>query len=178
MPALYLHPADPLWQPAGPDAVAAILHAVGLIGRPDAPTGPGEFAVGERFMEQVMFLGCAPQPAPALAADGAQPCSIRLHHYQQVRLLQDEPRPAVRCAACRAAVHLSTPYTCQVLYHCEQCGREALLPELDWRKGAGFARFFIEIRGIYPHEAVPSDALLNTLGGLSGGDWDYFYIRR
>ena len=60
----------------------------------------------------------------------------------------------------------------------EQAGRSnGQLTDLSFRKAAGIGHTFIEIRGIYPSEAVPTDALLNRLQRLSGGPWRTIYIR-
>ncbi|MFQ5643702.1 MAG: hypothetical protein ACE5FQ_08380 [Thiogranum sp.] len=179
MPSLYLHPADALWQPAEYDAMIDALCATGLIGRPGAQAGTDGFPAGDRFMQQIMFLGCSPQPVfdPSQAQDGSQPCCVHLRCYEEVRFLGTERCPAVRCAGCRTPARLPGPHSHDALYRCGQCGNESRFPDLDWRKGAGFGRFFIEISGVYPHEAVPSDALLNTLGTLSGCHWKYFYTQ-
>jgi hypothetical protein len=49
----------------------------------------------------------------------------------------------------------------------------------DWvfRKTAGFGKVFVEIRGIYPAEAVPGEALLAALKDRTGGTWRYIYIK-
>jgi hypothetical protein len=61
-------------------------------------------------------------------------------------------------------------------YRCRSCGEQHRLTDLDWRQGAGYGRFFIDINAIYPQEAVPSDKLLLALRDYSGRDWKYFYI--
>ena len=179
MPSLYLHPANPIWQPAGHNSMLDALRDEGLIGPPTAGTDTDEFLAGDRFMERVMFLGCSPQLVlePSPAGDGQQLCYIRLHCYKEVRFLCSSQRPAVRCDSCRAPARLSDPELHDAVYRCEKCGRESLYSALDWRQGAGFGRFFIEINGVYPHEAVPSDALLNGLGALSNCRWKYFYMQ-
>ncbi|NIP72715.1 MAG: hypothetical protein GWO16_06610 [Gammaproteobacteria bacterium] len=58
---------------------------------------------------------------------------------------------------------------------CPEC--VAALAGLDWRRAAGVARLFIEIEGVYPHEAAPSAPLLEALRRASGVAWDYFYAR-
>jgi len=179
MPALYLHPADPLWQFAGRNAMINDLREFGLIGPSTAETEAAEFVAGDRFMEHVMFLGCSPQllPDPAQAKDGQQMCRIRLSCYRKVGFLCTTIRPAVRCGSCRTAAGLSDTDRYDAVYRCINCGKESLVSDLDWRRGAGFGRFFIEIRGVYPHEAVPADALLNRLGELSNCRWKYFYFQ-
>ena len=177
MPSLYLHPANPLWQPAASNSVSSALRESGLTGPLVAKTTADEYLAGDRFMERVMFLGCSPQLAldPVQSADGQQLCCIRLHNFREVNFLCTGRRPAVRCGTCRANAGLSEPDYYDAVYRCGKCGRESLYSDLDWRKGAGFSQYFIEIRGVYPHEAVPSDALLNRLNTLSDCHWKYFY---
>ena len=179
MPFLYLHPANPIWQPAGHNSVLDTLRDAGLIGPPTARTDTDEFLAGDRFMERVMFLGCSPQLVlePSQVGDGQQLCSIRLRRYKEVRFLCSTRHLAVRCDGCRAHARLSDPELHDAVYRCEKCGRESLYSDLDWRQGAGFGCFFIEINGVYPHEAVPSDALLNGLGVVSNCCWKYFYMQ-
>ena len=179
MPSLYLHPANPIWQPAGHNSVLDTLRDAGLIGPPTARTDTDEFLAGDRFMQRVMFLGCSPQLVlePSQVGDGQQLCSIRLRRYKEVRFLCSTRHLAVRCDGCRAHARLSDPELHDAVYRCEKCGRESLYSDLDWRQGAGFGCFFIEINGVYPHEAVPSDALLNGLGVVSNCCWKYFYMQ-
>jgi hypothetical protein len=35
----------------------------------------------------------------------------------------------------------------------------------------------VEIRGIYPSEAVPGETLLKALQSLTGGDWSILYSK-
>lgn len=55
------------------------------------------------------------------------------------------------------------------------CGHVVAAPRARWRHTAGFGRLFVEIPGIYPHEAVPADRLLDALAAATGVRWDYFY---
>jgi hypothetical protein len=36
---------------------------------------------------------------------------------------------------------------------------------------------FLEVRGIFPGEAVPVDRLLKALKDVSASEWGYFYIQ-
>jgi len=178
MPSLLLHADDPLWQPAEQDVLAATLHHLGLIGPLTGSEHVAEFQVGEQFLRLVMFLGCSPQVLldPELAEQGQAVCCIRLLSYREVTLLTGKSKPAARCTKCRAAVELSAAGSFETRYRCQQCGNASRLSDLDWRQGAGFGRCFIEINGIYPQEAVPSDKLLNALHAYSQRNWKYFYI--
>ena len=178
MPSLLLHADDPLWQAADPDSLASTLHHLGLIGPFRASEHVAEFQAGEQFLRLVMFLGCSPQVVldTEFAEQGQAVCHIRLLSYREVTLLTGKSMPAVRCAKCRAAVDLSSAGSFAARYRCQQCGNESRVSDLDWRQGAGFGRCFIEVDGIYPHEAVPSDKLLNALRAYSHCDWKYFYI--
>jgi len=50
------------------------------------------------------------------------------------------------------------------------------MESIRWTKHAGFARIFIEISNVFPGEAIPVDELLNTLGEMGAGDWNFFYL--
>lgn len=177
MPSLFLHADDPLWQPADPDSLAATLRDLGLIGPSAASDHVAGFQAGEQFLKLVMFLGCSPQVVldPELAEQGQTVCQIRLLTYREVTLLTGKSKPAVRCTKCRAAVDLSRAGSFEARYKCQQCGNESRASDLDWRQSAGFGRCFVEVSGIYPQEAVPSDKLLNALHAYSNRNWRYFY---
>jgi DNA-directed RNA polymerase subunit RPC12/RpoP len=178
MPSLLLHADDPLWQAAGPDSLASSLRDLGLIGSLTASEHVAEFQAGGQFLKLVMFLGCSPQVVldPEFAEQGQAVCHIRLLSYSKVTLRAAKSKPAVRCAKCRAAVDVSSAGSFETRYRCQQCGNESRASDLDWRQSAGFGRCFIQVNGIYPHEAVPSDKLLNALHACSHCNWKYFYI--
>lgn len=177
MPSLLLHAADPRWRPAEPQSLYRALGELGLIVARGVAQEHAEFRVGERFLQLVTFLGCSPQLVldPDDAAPGQTACCIRLLNFAEVNFIGARPAPAVRCAICRAPAELPGPHRFDDRYRCEQCGKTSALTDLDWRQGAGFARCFIEIKGIHPHEAVPTDTLLNRLRTVSGCEWQYFY---
>ncbi len=179
MHSLYLHCQDPLWRPASPDHVAGVLSGAGLAGAREEGEAP-LYRAGERFRTLVMFLGCSPGVSLTAqqAADGQPVCRIRLHDFRDVQLLESRPVPAPRCAACRAPQERPTSLAYDRLQHCSGCGESVPLYRLDWRRGAGFGRFFVEIEHVFPHEAVPADGLMSILEALSGKAWDYFYLSR
>ena len=172
MPSLLLHPVDACWVPDDQGSFVHDLTRLGLIGT----ACEDGFRAGQRFLELVMFLGCSPQVSldPPPAGDSQPVCRLVLHSHSGVQFLSAKPRPAVRCPHCRLQAEVTegaahdSPYICG-------CGRSSALSGLDWRRGAGFGRFFLEISGIYPHEAVPADKLLECLRHTAGTDWRYFY---
>ncbi|HHJ15655.1 MAG TPA: hypothetical protein ENJ80_03060 [Gammaproteobacteria bacterium] len=179
MPSLFLHAVDLLWCPSEPGGFVSTLRDVGLLGAAVPSAGEYEFLAGDQFLQRIMFLGCAPQVRlnPDEPGEGQALCFVRLRLYDETTFLSDEPFPAVRCPGCRAPAEVSAHSQSDALHGCAQCGKETALAQLDWRRGAGYARCFIEVCGIYPHEAVPSDRLLAGLADMSGGDWVYFYRR-
>jgi hypothetical protein len=178
MPSLLLHAADPLWWPADPDSLTGTLLGAGLIRSPALEDRCAAFPVGAQFLKLVMFLGCSPQVTvdPETAEPGQTACHVRLLSHQRVTFVCAKIPPAPRCPNCRAAAELVSADAFDSHYHCRNCGEEHRLTDLDWRQGAGYGRFFIEINGIYPQEAVPSDKLLTALRDYSGCNWKYFYI--
>jgi len=177
MPCLVLHAEDPLWRPADVGPVSEGLAEIGLLacGRPG--DGQKALAAGENFLSLIMFLGCSPQVAlqPDQNPDGQALVSVGLRDFDWVTFRSADKPPAVRCPGCRTPLPDTAPQTFDTLYVCGQCGRESPWFSLDWRQAAAYASFFIDVSGIYPYEAVPSDRLLAHLAGLSGCSWKYFF---
>lgn len=177
MPSLLLHAADPCWAPREQTEVVRVLTGLGLSG---AACGGGDddvYLAGPAFLDLVMFLGCSPSVVldPTEAVAGQPVCRLRLHHHNGVKFLSAAPGPAVRCPHCRTPARVHGNAAHDSLHVCSHCGRSTAASGLDWRRGAGYGRFFLEISGIYPHEAVPSDKLLETLRDYAGTRWHYFY---
>ncbi len=139
--------------------------------------GDGVYRAGEDFLSLIMFLGCSPQVQldPESATDGHNACSIRFHVYPDIHFLAAAKSPAPRCRQCRSAVSIEQHPEPVERLTCAQCGKVSEAVDLDWRQAAGFGRCFVEVAGVYPHEAVPADKLMNALAGLSGTRWAYFY---
>ena len=180
MPSLFLCPNDLLWQPPDVDAFACRMRDLGLAGSLWPSGSAHEYLAGEEFLKLVMFLGCSPQVVldPATAVDGQAVCAVRLVEFGEPVLLASHPLPAARCRKCRAPVSLPASVEPDALYSCKHCGNQSSLGRLDWRQGAGYGRFFLELSAIYPHEAVPSDKLLLELQAISCCKWAYFYAHR
>jgi len=178
MPSLLLHAAEPRWQPDDAVDLVGLLQDLGLAGAEKHSDTGETYGAGERFLSLVMFLGCSPRVLldPQDAEPGEPVCHIRLLTFNEPTFLLAAKLPAVRCSNCRTPVEKFEPGSYDRLFSCSQCGKESELKDLDWRQAAGFGRCFIEISGIYPQEALPSDKLLDKLSDCSQSAWKYFYI--
>ncbi|MEJ2344468.1 MAG: hypothetical protein P8076_15760 [Gammaproteobacteria bacterium] len=190
---LVLHAGDPHWAPDAVGLVAEALADLGLLGDAFVHADAVHYRPGPAFLDAVMFLGCSPAIAlepdgAAGAAGGADPaafCNTRLGPVSSAvqfrRGCGDIPP---RCPRCRARVPDWQPLIDAwrrdpdgYRWICPDCGHARSPVDLHWRHDAGFGRFFVEIWGIHPHEAVPSERLLATLTAIGGGSWRYFYAR-
>lgn len=186
--SLILHPEDAGFVPPDLDALVAELRRLGLIDGPIDGDGPGHFLVGQRFLNLVTFLGCSPAVAlgPADDPDSRHGfCRVRfVGPFAVPRLRYGESAPAPRCPRCRAPVQDWARHADAVAdtrsdppWSCPECGAALAPAGLDWRRAGGVARLFIDIQGIYPHEAVPGDPLLGALRAATGVAWGYFCAR-
>lgn len=175
MPSLLLHAFDPQWRPASGSPLIDELRRLALIGQA-APGATDRWLAGTRFLNHIMFLGCSPhiELDPQQAAPGAEVCMIAVREYPDVTLLGARAE-GVRCPFCRATLGEVSDRPWDTLFTCPACGRPSRLFQLDWRRGAGFGHCFVEILGVHPHEAVPSDELLCVLERYAGVPWRYFY---
>jgi hypothetical protein len=192
---LSLCPAIPESPRVALDILETRLQAIGLIGPAFACGTTTGYAVGERFLQLVTFLGCSPAieldpPADAsartAACESGRLCHVRLSQTRNgLSFRADVRMPAPRCPKCRRPlpdwdVRLANwrRDPARSDWSCAACGHRGRLYELNFRKAGGFGHTFIEIWGIYPSEAVPGAALLEVLRELSGGDWKTLYICR
>ena len=190
---LLLLPADPSCPAIGLDRLAERLQAIGLIGQP-VPLHDGLFyPTGDRFLQLVTFLGCAPMieldpPADPAELESASIegrfCHIYLTETEQLQFRAEAQTRTARCPQCRkpepdweALIRAWQQDPVKSVWQCAACGHAGRPSDLQFRKTAGFGRTWIEIRGIHPSEAVPGDALLAALHTLSGCDWNTVYIK-
>lgn len=177
MASLLLHPGDMWWRPDETAPFVARLHDIGLLRYESVPEETACYPAGPEFLKLLMFLGCSPNVAlaPGAGDDIQEPCTVRLLSFATPVLLSAQPLPAARCRHCRAGASLPPAFDFTTRYQCGNCGATGTVADLDWRQGAGCARLFLEVSGIHPHEAVPSDSLLDQLAAFSGGGWRYFF---
>jgi hypothetical protein len=190
---LILLPADPLCPPVNREQLAGELQTIGLTGAPVTLEDEVFYPTGDNFLQLVSFLGCSPmielEPpadrATLLAASAAGKfCHIFLSCTESLTFRADSQCPPPRCPDCRqpvadwqTTIDAWKVSRAQSDWTCASCGFTGQLSGLQFRKAAGFGRTFIEIRGIYPSEAVPTEALLAPLQRLTGGPWKTIYIK-
>lgn len=189
---LLLHPRDPDCRVAEA-AMADGLRALGLIGAPARLAGQTFYPAGEHFLQLVTFLGCSPtieldppdDPAQLEAASASGSfCHVFLGDTPRACFRGDDNTPAPRCPYCREpfadwpaqrSAWRGNPVPAQ--WTCPACGQSTDPARLLFRNSAGVARSWVEIRGIYPSEAVAGSALLDYLRELAGCDWKTIYLR-
>jgi hypothetical protein len=179
--SLFLHPADARLL-VSLDRLKSYLRQTGFTGEPIA--GPQDAnTIGDRFLQLVTFMGCSPhiELEPRWTGD-EDFCHIRLHQFAEPVLLFGSNTRPPRCPGCRkasgkdpaafAGLHADAGVTCA------NCGKTSRFTALEWRRDAGLASIFVEVRSVFPGEAVPVDALLDGLANETGSSWRYFYLTR
>lgn len=133
---------------------------------------------GDRFLSLLTFLGCSPNI-------NLQPVENENHCY--ISLLDNSPETQflgctstakAKCPDCKKRISNWKTDDWNItgtLCHCDKCHTQNPYAELNWKHECGFARGGFEISHIYPHEAVPTDQLLNALEKSSGYKWNYTY---
>ena len=182
---LILHVQDPDYIPDNIAQIEQILHEVGLIGEPWGEVSQQQYLIGERFLQLVTFLGCAPAIELEPPANGnTEFCHVGISRlYPSARFLADIRDVMPRCPHCRKRFerwqNAVQQWQANPAYQvqCPACQRNISPTQLDWRQSAGFGRFFISIFNIYPREAIPTEALLQMLDKSTSQKWDYFYLR-
>lgn len=182
---LILHVRDPDYVPGSIAQVEQVLREVGLIGKVWGDASQQRYLIGERFLQLVTFLGCAPaiELEPPIQGHGDF-CHVGISAlYSSPRFMAETHGVLPRCPHCRkrfndwqtAIQQWQDDPTYQA--QCPACQMRLSPTELDWRQSAGFGRFFISIFNIYPREAIPTEALLHVLAEATDQTWDYFYLR-
>jgi hypothetical protein len=191
---LLLCPADPDRPAIDIDALAGHLQEIGLAGDPFALDAGTCYRTGERFLQLVTFLGCAPTieldlPGDRCAREAAcaagEICHIRLFQTGGgLRFRSDDRMGPPRCPRCRqpladwtGLIEAWRSHPEHRDWQCGYCGHRGRLFDLNFRKSAGFGHTFIEIWGIHPAEAVPVTALFDALEAHSGYPWKTLYVR-
>ena len=184
MPKLVFCAKNPEYVPSNTSDIVSALQKIAFLGEkwksPESVTGE-RYLIGDSFLSLVTFMGCA--PAIELEPIEAQPDSTEFLHIEieeiksTTEFIRGSDHLISRCPHCRQrhADWESLPETMK--YSCDKCGVESHLSEYDWKNTAGCGRFFISLHGIYPHEALPTSHLLQTLEKISDTSWDYFYIQ-
>ncbi len=176
---LVLHPVG-LEDALTANALAAVLAELDVIGETISPQWPHRYFIGEKFLQYLSFMGCA----PALAFKPADVHNPDWSGFTYVGLTT--PTTAVRCFIDTLMAkpvcphcgkrHAVTAGRVAQTVTCPKCQQSAHVQAWDWREFGGCARQFISVVNVYPKESIPTDTLLQHLYEKTQLQWRYFYI--
>jgi len=133
---------------------------------------------GEHFLNLITFLGCSPN-INLHPAEGENHCYISLiEHTEEVKCVGYTLTAKPKCPACKKRItdwELTDLKSPENFCTCDKCQHKTVYADLNWKNECGFARFGFTVNNIYPHEAVPSEQLLDILQRASGYKWQYCY---
>jgi len=150
------------------------LREIGFIGGEIEGRQQADFFAGDRLIDLVTFLGCS--PAIALSPeDGDNYCYVRLHPIARTyNFYYGKNTKEPLCRRCRQP-QTNWLNVCADDY-CAQCTLSERAESLVWKKSGALARTAIEVMNVYPHEAVPTAALLERLNQYAGSQWQHVYL--
>ena len=176
---LILHP-EGLNETLTTDALAGTLAELEVIGMTISPQWPHRYFIGEKFLQYLSFMGCAPalefKPPDLNKPDWSSFTYVGLTTpTTTARCLIDTMMAKPACPHCgkRHAV-VNSHITDAVI--CPKCQQSANIEAWDWREFGGCARQFISVVNVYPKESIPTDTLLQHLHEKTQLSWRYFYI--
>lgn len=181
---LILIPKDAEFYPPEPEKIVSGLQNIGFIAASiDSPSVGSRYHAGERFLDLITFVGCSPVVMTGDEhVNNSNFYHIHISHTSSTPFLIISKQCQPRCPHCRKPVaNWNTALSSwqdqqeRELLICSHCGGELDVFSMAWRREGGGARLFIEIIGVFPHEAIPSDELLEQLADDTGIAWDYFY---
>lgn len=177
---LILHPVDPNWIPTDINNVTTCLRDIGLISDEIHISNHNDrgqrFLAGDKFLDLIMFMGCSPAINFTPEAGPGKFSFIRLMTIPNtIAALTSGITRSPHCPACNKIEKDWHSKIAITELECSACGKSSLPWHYNWRKSAGFGRFFIEITEIYPKEAIPQQGLLDQLRDGLGTNWQYFY---
>ncbi len=136
------------------------------------------YLLGDKFLSLITFLGCSPN-INLVPVAGEQHCYISfITPTEHAECLGFTQTVNPKCPACTKRIanwKTSNWQGAGETCICDKCQSHHLYAELNWRQECGFARGGFEVHHIYPHEAIPTDQLLDLLGQFSDFKWNYCY---
>lgn len=132
----------------------------------------------ERFLSLITFLGCSPN-INLFPVDGEDHCFISfIEASEQAICVGHTNTVNPKCPACTKRItnwQTTNWQLARKICTCDKCQQQTPYADLNWKQECGFARCGFVVNHIYPHEAVPTDQLLDLLKQVSKFDWDYCY---
>ena len=176
--SLYLHPAHNFnFKEITP--LITELQKFNLISQAINKQGEHDYFTGDKFLDYITYMGCAPTIQFEASENSSNFCFIKIHHYRSAKLIHDQKQArAPHCPNCKKPVKNWQDTKSATTIRCDQCGETSNIENYNWRKMAGYAQLFIEITDIFPKEAIPQQILLDKLTGITGVEWVYFYSCR
>jgi len=194
---LVLCPQDPHWvlganekERQGNIGIEQVIRSVGLIAGQIVTSQAGRFYIGERFLQHINFMGCA--PAVEFESNGELDVNGE-PDWQQFSFIHIPPvldQPAwyadltmakPQCPACNKRTALNVNQAVNYFdvdksyYCCPHCEQQTKVGDINWREFGGNARTLISIVNVYPKEAIPTENLLVQLEEQTQIAWRYFY---
>jgi hypothetical protein len=162
------------------DLLISVLHDIGLLSKKINPQETEHrYFTGDRFLNHVNYMGCAPAIQFEASDTDADFCFIEIHSYDSAKLIHSKKQArAPHCPVCKKPVNNWQQLSLATTILCDACDTTSSIETFDWRKMAGYARVFIEITDIFPREAIPQPALLERLNKAFDNEWLYFYSCR
>ena len=154
------------------------LEKIGLIAKPFITNKANDkhFYTGEKYLDHIAYMGCAPNIQFEASNDNEKFCSIKIHQYEQKKLIVSKTQArAPQCPECKKPVKNWKEKITDITLFCENCKTSTNIEEYNWRKMGGFAQSFIEITDIFPKEAIPQQSLIDKLSKITHTGWRYFY---
>lgn len=173
--SLVIHPEDPDWHPDELEQFAEFLRQQGFIADRLKSNEPS-YLVGDNFLEQIAFLGCSPNINLTPQDNPEKFCFIRLLCSEIITALTSKHTHAPHCPHCKQPEKHWLDRVTPTSLECSSCGKSSPSWRYNWRKSAGFGRFFIEVTEIYPREAIPQATFLSALEHYHNTRWSYFYL--
>lgn len=176
--SLYLFPKNAFSDPPEPSIILDILTKIRLLGK---ALGENRFLTGDSFFRYVSFTGCSPSLQLEPPEDGSDNFThISLAGpFSQPRLVTTKHHSRPRCPHCGKRI---IDWKSKIVdwqkdaaeeYLCTECNQSTAVAMLDWRRYAACGRLLVEIRQVFPGEAMPGDSLMTKLEKTTGCEWRY-----
>ena len=169
------------------EELLAYLRQSDFLGQPFVLDAREHFTTGARFLDQLIFLGCSPFIETEPPTDpGARAAAARRGGFCHIHLTPALPQPRfranararVRCPACRQSLAAAElPAEPGVVHGCGRCGHRAAVADWNWQGHAGHANLFLEIWGIHPGEAAPTERFLHEIENITDSSWSSFHTQ-